>query len=398
MTNAGRYQEIDALRGFALFGVLLVNLYSFGADSPAWDESGDRLFWQVKHIFFESKFWGLFSLLFGISFWLQNREGTQFWRMCRRYLALMIFGLANALLFEGDILMLYAELGIVLLVVHYLPDRALMTLALALFLIFPLAHWADAERGDSDSASSLMEAREWLAEDREEGLYSVGSLGDIVAEHASYLPEVPWEDYQWPDSGWAVLAFFLVGLVLARRGVLAGVARAPTQLLRRGAGLMIAGLAIMALERFLALSIGYDVYGAALDNAALQLAGDLIFLVGTLSLTAAWFCLVLGLAIQYRGSGLVSALESAGRMSLTVYLSQTLVFTTLFYGYGLGWAYQLGPMAVSLLAVGIFTLQALFAHQWLRHFRLGPMEWLWRLATDLRIPSALAAPKPRQRQ
>lgn len=396
MTNAGRYQEIDALRGFALFGVLLVNLYSFGADSLAWDGTGDQLLWQIKHIFFESKFWGLFSLLFGISFWLQNREGTQFWRMCRRYLALMIFGLGNALLFEGDILMLYAELGIVLLVVHYLPDRALITLALALFLIFPLAHWADAKRGGSDSASSLMEAREWLEEDREEGLYSVGSLGDIVAEHASYLPEVPWEDYQWPDSGWAVLAFFLVGFVLARRGVLAGVARAPTQLLRRGAGLMMAGLAFMAMERFFAMTAGYDVYGDGLENAVLQLAGDLIFLVGTLSLTAAWFCLVLGLAIQYRGSGLVSALESAGRMSLTVYLSQTLVFTTLFYGYGLGWAYQLGPMAVSLLAVGIFTLQALFAHQWLRHFRLGPMEWLWRLATDLRIPSARAAPTPRQ--
>ena len=76
MSRAGRYREVDALRGFALFGVLLVNLYGFGADSLAWDGTPDRVFWQIKHVFFESKFWGLFSLLFGLSFWLQNRNGT----------------------------------------------------------------------------------------------------------------------------------------------------------------------------------------------------------------------------------------------------------------------------------------------------------------------------------
>ena len=94
MSRAGRYREVDALRGFALFGVLLVNLYGFGADSLAWDGTPDRVFWQIKHVFFESKFWGLFSLLFGLSFWLQNRNGTRFWSMIRRFLALMAFGLS----------------------------------------------------------------------------------------------------------------------------------------------------------------------------------------------------------------------------------------------------------------------------------------------------------------
>ena len=106
-----RYREVDALRGFALFGVLLVNLYSFGADSLAWDEPFNRAFWHIKHVFFESKFWGLFSLLFGISFWLQIRSRLQPWRLLRRYGALLLFGCCHALLFEGDILMLYAELA-----------------------------------------------------------------------------------------------------------------------------------------------------------------------------------------------------------------------------------------------------------------------------------------------
>jgi len=392
LSRAGRYREVDALRGFALFGVLLVNLYGFGADSLAWDGTLDRVFWQIKHILFESKFWGLFSLLFGLSFWLQNRNGTRVWPMIRRFLALMTFGLGNALLFEGDILMLYAELGFVLLLLHGVPDRILLLLALLLFLVFPIAHWQYPDRGGSDFAEGPEEAQEWLAEDRADSLYSTGSLADIVAEHAHYLPERPWQDYQWPDSGFAVLGLLLVGYAMGRSGTLDRLAAHASATLRRGSVLAVSGLAIITLERALAYVWGFQPYGDGLDDSGRQMIGDLAFLIGTLVLTAAWFCLALGMAVRYRDHRLMRLLESVGRISLTTYLCQTLIFTTLFYGYGLGLAYRVGPLSVTLLALVIFPLQMLFAHWWLSRFGMGPVEWLWRLATDLRPRTLRATP------
>ena len=388
-----RYREVDALRGFALFGVLLVNLYSFGADSLAWNGSLDRAFWQIKHVLFESKFWGLFSLLFGISFWLQTRIALQPWRLLRRYGALLLFGCCHALFFEGDILMLYAEFGVLLLLMHKCSTRVLVVIATALLLIFPFAHYSTPERGFSDSASTVAEARQWLEEDREDGLYSTGSLEEIIAEHASYIPEIPWQDYQWPDSGWAVFALFLLGFCFAREDGLQRFGQRPREVLRASIWLFMLGLGAMSIEAWMTHAVGYRIFGETVSGGVTQFVGDLVFLLGTLSLTAAWFCLMYSFATRCSHWWIVRALEAVGRMSLTTYLSQTLIFTTLFYGYGLGWAYWLGPAAVTGVALVIFMCQILFAKFWFSVFVIGPFEWLWRLATDLRLPALRVAPR-----
>ena len=393
LNAAQRYREVDVLRGFALFGVLLVNLYGFGADSLAWNGSLDRVFWQIKHVFFESKFWGLFSLLFGISFWLQTRIALQPWRLLRRYGALLLFGCCHALFFEGDILMLYAEFGVLLLLMHKCSTRVLVGIATALLLIFPFAHYSTPERGFSDSASTVAEARQWLEEDREDGLYSTGSLDEIIAEHASYIPEIPWQDYQWPDSGWAVFALFLLGFCFAREDGLQRFGQRPREVLRASIWLFMLGLGAMSIEAWMTHNMGYRIFGETVSGGVTQLVGDLVFLLGTLSLTAAWFCLVHSFATRCSHWWIVRALEAAGRMSLTIYLSQTIVFTTLFYGYGFGWAYWLGPAAVTGVALVIFMCQILFAKFWFSVFVVGPFEWLWRLATDLRLPALRVGPR-----
>ena len=388
-----RYKEIDAVRGFALFGVLLVNLYAFGADSLAWDGSLDQLFWQIKHVLFESKFWGLFSLLFGISFWLQIRSALKPWHLLRRYCALMAFGCCHALLFEGDILMLYAEFGVLLLLFHKCSTRILVVAAATFLMVFPIGHYWVPDRGFSDQASNINQAQQWLEEDREDGLYSAGSLSDIVAEHASYIPEIPWQDYQWPDSGWAVFALFLLGFCFARGDGLQRFGQRPRVVLKTSFWMFLFGLGAMSIEAWMTHAVGYRVFGETVSGGVTQLVGDLVFLLGTLSLTAAWFCLMYSFATRCSHWWIVRALEAVGRMSLTTYLSQTLVFTTLFYGYGLGWAYWLGPAAVTGVALVIFTCQILFAKFWFSVFVIGPFEWLWRLATDLRLPALRVAPR-----
>ena len=124
-----RIAFLDVLRGVALFGILLVNVFSFGADYPAWSGVTDQVAWQVKHVFFETKFWMLYSLLFGMGFFLQiSSAGYTLARSLRRLGVLMAMGCLHGLLFEGDILMLYAELGVLLLLLYRLPTQWLLSL------------------------------------------------------------------------------------------------------------------------------------------------------------------------------------------------------------------------------------------------------------------------------
>ena len=143
VTSASRIAEIDIVRGFALFGVLLVNMYNFGAESVAWNSWDDQLAFAFMRVFFQSKSWILFSILFGLGFALQLQRteagGSRILPVYLRRLAvLFMFGAVHALLFDGDILMLYAELGIGLLLVRRLSARWLLVLGFGLMLVFPV--------------------------------------------------------------------------------------------------------------------------------------------------------------------------------------------------------------------------------------------------------------------
>ena len=140
-----RILSVDAVRGFALFGVLLVNMYNFGAYAPEWTGTVDRAFSTLMHSAFETKSWRLFSLLFGFGFALQlarvRSEAAGSLRFYfRRLLALFVFGMAHALLYDGDILMEYAMLGLILTLFRNLDLRILLLLAFVLPAAFPVGN------------------------------------------------------------------------------------------------------------------------------------------------------------------------------------------------------------------------------------------------------------------
>ena len=390
-TTPGRIEPIDTLRGFALFGVLLVNMYSFGGDSIAWTGPSDRLCFAVKHALFESKSWTLFSLLFGFSFatmlarWPQD---VALPRMLRRLAILLAFGSAHALLYDGDILRLYAELGLLLLVLHRLPTGWLLATAGCLLAVFPIAHALEPSREGDDlhAVESLDEAREELLFAEEESVYATGSLSDVLASNAEDLLEVPWADAAWPDSGLAVLALFLLGICLHRSGVLQSLAR-HAALLRRVCfwGLRLGTVAVIA-EAALGTFAGYDAYRVNRASVPLTFVGDLLFASGTLLMAGGQAAALLLIAGTNSGRRWLAPLTAAGRMGLSVYLTQTLAFTTLFYGYGLAQAYRLGPLAITAAAVTIFACQLVACSWWLKRFPVGPAEWLWRAGTGSRLP------------
>lgn len=384
-TTHRRRFEIDVVRGFALFGVLLVNLYSFGADSIAWEAPSDTALRLIKDGFFESRSWILFSFLFGLSFWWQTQTDPQrpvVTLMLRRYAMLYVFGMANAVLYDGDILMQYAQMGGVMLLLSPLPSRMLGIIAIVLLLVFPLGHAYGPGRDDY-VPESPEDARELLEEERVESVYSTGHFLDVIAFNATEIPRNPVEDWQWPDSGLTVLALFLLGVVAGRSGVLTEPKASKPALWRYLQRALVVALVASVAQWWLTLSRGYAAFASGSSSQMLTLIGDIAYIAGALAMAASYLLIIVLAVRRPAVARLCQPLAAAGRMGLTVYLTQTLIFSTVFYGYGFGAAWRLGPAAVSLLAVGIFATQLLFAALWFRGFRIGPLEWLWRLVTDL---------------
>ena len=383
-----RIAFFDVLRGVALFGILIVNVFSFGADATAWTDPLDRTVWTLKHTLFESKFWALYSLLFGMGFYLQSLSPSYtVGRAVRRLLVLMVLGCLHGLLFEGDILMLYAELGLLLLVLNRLPNHWLVCVGVVLSLSFPLGHLLADDRGDEWPPEDRDEASEWLEDDLAHSPLSIGDFADVLDYHRENIPELFWADWQYPDSGLLVLAFFLCGVYFMRVGWSRLQTLSMPSCFRLAASCWLAGLLLMGVERYLAATMGYQVFGKSTASALWVLFGDMVYLGATLLLTGAWFVSVWCWTRGDRFIALRTRVASAGRVSLSAYLSQTLIFTTVFYGYGLGKAFQWGPFAVCSFAVMVYLAQLVVCHWWCQRFRLGPMEWLWRSLTNLRWES-----------
>jgi uncharacterized protein len=373
-----------------LFGVLLVNMYGFGADSIAWNSPTDKLAFTVMRVFFESKSWALFSLLFGFGFavQLQRADAKGFSILpsyLRRLAVLFALGAAHALLYDGDILMLYAELGLGLLLIRRLPTRRLLLLAVGLILVFPLAHFATPERQPAglEEIHSINEARAWLGRMKVTHVYVTGSLADVAVYNASAIPANPLDDVNWSDSGLTAFAMFLLGFSLGRSGVLKDIPGHALSIARVRAWGLGFGLLAMVVERVLAATAGYAVFRPQQAGLGVQLAGDLLFTCGTTALALGYAAALILAAQTPRGRTVLAPLAPVGRLALTVYLTQTLIFTTLFYGYGFGQAFRLGPTSVTVWAVMIFTVQLVVCHWWSRRFRFGPFEWLWRSLTYL---------------
>ena len=188
-------------------------MYGFGAYSIAWNSPTDRLAFAIMRVFFESKSWTLFSMLFGFGFALQVQRAhargfSIFPTYLRRLAVLFAIGTAHALLHDGDILILYAELGLGLLVVRRLSPRTLLLLAFGLMLVFPLAHLATPGRHTAGMGEidSVAEGRAQLEQWQRTHVYTTGSLAQVAADNASAIPLNPLEEISWPESGLAIFA------------------------------------------------------------------------------------------------------------------------------------------------------------------------------------------------
>lgn len=394
--TAERIEIVDILRGFALFGILLVNMApfkaaagppSFGADGPL----VDRLASLGILLLAQSKFFTLFSFLFGFGFAIQllraQARGVPFVpRFARRLLVLLVFGLLHAvLIWDGDILTLYALFGFVLLLFRDSAPRTLLRWSAGLLLvqllllaagIGVLAWWSATPAGAAQIVEVESVVGRELAATRADALhvYGAGSYGEILAERVSGLPFV-W-GFLLSLQATPVFAMFLLGLYVGRRGILQRPDEHLALLRRTRFWGLLGGLLVNLLIVGAFTQVG--------PVAALLVLG-LNFPLGGPLLSMGYAATLALLVRRERWQCRLAPLAATGRMALTNYLLQSLICTTLFYGYGFGLFGRFGPAAGVLIAIVIYALQIPWSVWWLRRFQFGPMEWLWRSLTYGRV-------------
>jgi uncharacterized protein len=282
--------------------------------------------------------------------------------------------------------MYYAQMGLLLILFWRMPARALLLVSAGCLFVFPAQRLLQTIVIGTTPYTAPFEARLDQAQARNAELlethpYSVGSLGDVMKENAQAIPPDLLGDYYGVESAIAFFAMFLLGLYVGRRRILHDLSAHET-LIRRtcywGIGL---GVIAMSIERFLGLTIGYELFRPHLVAPLPQFIGDLAFAFGATVLALGYAAGIVLLARHDRWRRLVEPLAPVGRMALSIYLIQTLMFSSLFYGYAFGQAGKIGPAAVCLYALTFFAIQVVIANLWLKKFRYGPAEWLWRSLT-----------------
>ncbi len=397
---AQRIHALDAVRGFALLGIFLMNIEWFtrpaqrmgsGIDPAA---SGiDHVAALAVYVLVQGKFWVLFSLLFGMGFALmaeRGRQGPAFRRIyLRRCLALLGFGLAHALLlWTGDILLGYALAGLMLLALDGIPRRAwpwmgvglYVTVAtmialggLALLAMPPeMLEAMEAEAAGLDAAAEAASAA-----------FAHGGWWQATAQRAHDFATInlPGLMTLLPLA----LGVFMLGAWLYRGGRMDDVAAHRGWFVRLAAWTLPVGAALTAAS----LAVGTSFDGMH-EPGPMTLALGLLTL-GSLPLALGWLSL-LAIALGTRALARpLLWLAPAGRMALTNYLLQSLVASTLFYGYGFGLWGQVGRAGQTGIALAVFALQVVASRAWLARYRFGPMEWLWRwISYGARPPMRIA--------
>lgn len=381
-----RILAIDALRGFAVMGIILLhniehfNFYSFPESSSPVLAHLDETLWDMLFFLFSGKAYAIFALLFGFTFYLQScsaaKRGEDFkGRYMWRLVLLLGFGFVNSLFFPGEILVLYAILGFILVPVRHWKNRSLLILSFILML--QPVEWIKVVCG-------------WLSPDYAPR-QMIFSLGDVYPQLGGdswwEMVKMNFTIGQLASLNWAwcygrvfqTCALFVLGLWIGRMGYFDS--SSETDLGRsRNFGTYV-----------LCFSLPLAVAFYFVKAFVFALVSQPLMLDSLKTILNSWynFCFMLTmvsafLLLYWMGKGKIQKiLVPYGRMSLTDYIMQSVIGSFLYFGYGLALHQYCGTTVSLLVGIVFFLLQLAFAHWWFRHFKRGPLETLWHKLTWL---------------
>jgi len=394
-----RIVEIDVLRGIALIGIYWINVVIFAFPHGAYSlpiligdaKTANVTVWAFSDVFVEGTMRGLFSLLFGASTLifldeakLEFRDGLRVVdRYYRRCLTLMMFGLLHAyvLLAKWDLLYAYGLLGMFLFPLRNLSARTLIVLGLLLFIISDFNTWSETQEALKGYEELRGKTSQQIAEYRDES--HQGDVGEMELELVTYLSGYSdifraqaaavaeqQSSSVYADHFFGIGGMMLLGMALMKLGILTG-----KRSIRFYTGLALAGYGLGGSLR------GIETYELWLADFVSETRNPSLFMpynIGRIAMTLGHVGLIGALMKVGWMTGAASYLSPVGRLALTNYVGQTLFSVFFFYGVGLGFFGYFERYQLIWVFLAVVVFQIIASRVWLRRFRVGPLEWLWR--------------------
>jgi uncharacterized protein len=355
---ADRVDSLDVVRGVALLGVMAINLLTSFRESIFQQflppvsplRAADRMTEAIAYYGLDMKAFSLFSFLFGIGLAIQyerlSRHGSPLYWLSRRLTILLVFGLIHILfIWNGDVLTEYALAGFAvlpLLITRGWTVGLATAACLVFYTLMPVLQlpipWPDQQwlQQHVVAANQAYGHGSVLQEHR----FSFHEVADIVPLHLSILPRT--------------VGLFLLGALSWRAGLFAK--------------------SYENCARLAALAVILTSLGIVLTHADGRMTGRI-----AAPILALGYCTTLVWLVEFTPlRSLLTAFAPLGRMAFSNYVAESLIFSVLFFGYGLGLYGRMGSTTTLLLGATVYAVQMAVSAWWLRHFRFGPLEWLWR--------------------
>ena len=391
-----RHISLDAMRGFAVMGILAMNIIGFAM--PEWayitpvaygtETLADQMAWGFSFIFIDGKMRGLFSLLFGASMMLVIDRATAKGESAaqvhyRRMGWLAVFGLAHYFfIWFGDILFLYAIVGMIAFRFRDWPSERLMKVALIVFAVGlvvwglqfgGLQAWQFLATRPDASADMLRQYREMM--DSPDFAFNIAP--DLALHRGSYAEIVADKLNDWSApistvlmSVGETLPLMMIGMAMHKNGFITGNWEAADY--RRWA------MRLVPIGLLLTAALAAWMFAADFDRVTSLAVFFFWGAIPRMMLTIGYAAVLIRLIGHYRHHPMLARVAAAGRSAFSNYLGTSIVMTTIFYGYGFGLFGDVGRVGGWVFVIGAWAVMLIWSKPWLMKFHYGPLEWLWR--------------------
>jgi uncharacterized protein len=390
VTSRERIQSIDILRGFAVLGILIMNIQTFAMIGAAYmnptaygDLTGiNKWVWILSHVIASEKFMSIFSILFGAGTLLFTSKAIEKGRRSgplhyRRMMWLFVFGMLHAyLIWYGDILVAYSLCGMLVYIFRNKKPKTLIIVSvvflivpalLTLFFSWSISYWPQ-ESVDQNMQSWLPQAEKIQSE-------LDAMRGDWLQQMDQRVPSTVFmQTFLFLiNVFWRVTSMMLLGMALFKWGVLSA-SKSNAFYLKMAAfglflGYLLSGWGVV--ENFAAgWTMEFSMFNGSLFNY-----------FGSVATALGYIGILMLIAKSVRCGWLNGLLSSVGRMAFTNYILMSLMGMFIFYGNGFGYIGYLDRFTQILIVFAIWIVLMVISPIWLKHFRFGPLEWLWRVLT-----------------